>query len=647
MKLWGKTSEAFMTNSDDGYTDPRTELMDEQEIQLSNNILDWYRSGWFDKQNRDLFTLWEKLDLYWEGEENEPESDNDPASNTNIINPNVEGQVAYLIEQNLAIETKPRGPSDAAFADVARIILEFVKERNKMRRKLDVHERRRMKFGTGIFRVLFDPDELDGMGMPIIEPCNPAYVFPDPNITDIYKVQEGRFLIEVVNKSISWARESGLYPEDRVDAIMPGYQPLETEYLFGEDDGETDNVSRDHYLHMFVWFRDKLPVRNDEYEAEAVLDDGDNAGEKPKQKYEWRMRLIEMSGDGIILRDTKDEPDFMIPGERYPYFFTPDMYREGTVWAKSTAELLTDTQDLINEIDDQIRINARLTGNPQRWVSAESGVDPDKWTNEGGLTIPTDSQGAAGVGYFTPPSMPQYIIERRNQAFGPERQVQTRFSDQQAGIKQSGVDTATEALALQQGANAGIQHKKMLLEETLSEMFEYILELCMEYWDQEMAFRVTEENSAFEFFRPSDLKEIPMLIPSGEGYKRNFVRQMQFLGMQVDKAPEYMPLEDEMGNPVTKKVGLDISVTVGAGLPTNKAFVYSIIKENAQILPPHVYIKLLKDYVGLPVSEEDLMPPQQPAPAPMGMPMNPDIAGMTPQGAPMMPATNPALGGVM
>src|SRR5690606_28743112 len=121
-----------------------------------------FRSGWYDKDNRGLFEKWEVNDLYWEGDVNEPESDNDPASNTNIVNPNVEGQVGYLIEQNLAIETKARGPSDMAFADIARIILEFVKERNKMRRKLDVHERRRMKFGTGIFRVLFQPDYLDG-----------------------------------------------------------------------------------------------------------------------------------------------------------------------------------------------------------------------------------------------------------------------------------------------------------------------------------------------------------------------------------------------------------------------------------------------------------------------------------------------------
>lgn len=638
-----KLPEAFITNQDIEQRDPRTEIMDEEEIALANNILEWYRSGWHDKDNRNLFDKWEAIDLYWEGDANEPESDNDPASNTNIINPNVEGQVAYLIEQNLAVQTKARGPSDMAFSDIARIILEFVKERNKMRRKLDVHERRRLKFGTGIFRVLFDPDQLDGMGLPVIDVCNPAYVFPDPNITDIYKIQEGRFLIEVMNKSISWARESGLYPEDRVNAIQPGYHPISMDYIFGEEDGQSDAISQDHYLHMLVWFRDKIKRKEKvkQTRTETIEETGETVEveeEVEQESEEYRIRLIEMSGDGIILRDTKDDPYFVIPGNRYPYFFTPDMHREGTVWGKGTAELLIDTQDLINDIDDQIRINGRLTGNPQRWVSVESGLDPDKWDNDAGLTLPTDMTGGhPGFGYLAPPSMPDYIIKRRDQAF-QERQIIARFSDQQSGVKQAGVDTATEALALQQGANSGVNHKKMLLEETMSDMFEYILDLCMEYWDQEMAFAITEDENSFLFFRPSDMKEVPVLIPSTEGYQRNFMRQLEFMGLRPEQAPPYMPLMGDDGKPVTKKVALDITVTVGAGLPQNKAFIYSVIKESAGLLQPQTLLRLLRDYVGLPVTDEDIMPQPQQMPNMTDTSMQDALVqGLTPQGNPQMP----------
>ncbi|MEK4263673.1 portal protein [Paenibacillus sp. FSL L8-0499] len=641
---------AFAMN--DEKTEKRRDVQSEEDCKLADKLLDWHRSSHLDKDNRGLFDKWETIDSYWEGDANEPDSDTDPASNTNIINPNVEGQVAYLIEQNLSVQTKGRGPSDVPFADMARIVLEFVKDQNKMRRKLDVHERRRMKFGTGIFRVLFDPDLLDEMGLPVIEPCNPAYIFTDPNVTDIYKVNEGRFLIEVLPKSISAARQSLVYDEDLIDAIEPGYDPMYSSMIFNEDEGVNDSLSKDHYLHMLVWFRDKVPVKDDEDkdDEDEEVTDKDKAERKKKTKYEWRMRLVEMSGCGIILRDTKDDKDFVIPKNRFPYFFTPDMYREGTTWAKGTAELLVNTQDLINDIDDQIRINGRLTGNPQRWINTGSGIDPDKVTNEGGLVIPTDMIGEQSMGFFDPPNMPQYILNRRDQAIGTERQIQSRFGDQQMGVQQSGVDTATESLAIQQGANAGVTHKKMLLEETLGDMFEYILDLVMEYWTEEQAFRITEREDNFEFFRPSDLKEVPVMVPATPAYQQIFMQRLQESGMPAEAAPQYMPLKDEQGQQKqTKRASFDINITVGSGLPSNKGFVYTLIREAFRdgVIPAPTYAKLLREYAGLPINDDDIQaltpPAQQPGMEQMG---NPLIQGLTGQGAPQQPGLSVMTGGM-
>jgi hypothetical protein len=627
----------FQTNMS-RYQKRRHEVMSEEEIAESDKFLEWFRSSHQDKENRGLFDKWETIDLYWEGEANPPESDTDPASNTNIVNANVEGQVAYLVEQNIAIEAKPRGPSDKPWRDRAVMVMEFVKEQNKMKRKLDVHERRREKFGTGIFRVLFDPDALDGFGLPCIEPCNPAYVFFDPTITDIYKIQQGRFAIEIVNRSLNYAREK--YDEELVSAIEPGYHPMEAEMVFGEDEGENDEISRDSYLHMFIFTR-------------------------YKKNGELRLRLVEMSGCGVILRDTKKEEeqeeetadeeaqemaedeDRIFPDERYPYFLTPDMYREGTVWAKSTAELVIPQQDLIDDLDDQIRYNARLTGNPQRLVSIDSGIDPDKVTNESSISIPTADMN--GYKWVEPPRMAESIFRRRDQALGIERQIVTRWSDQQAGVKQQGVDTATEALSLSQGANSGINHKKLLLEETLAEVFEYCLELCMKHWTEEQFFELTEKPGEYDFFRPSDLAQVPRLIPATSSYQQAFTRDFP----NAQETPHYMPLmgePDEMGNrkPITQKIALNISVTVGAGMPQNKAFVYSVIKEamGAQLITPPEGRKLLKEYVGLPIDEEppiDMNQVQQMIQQAIQQamttqqPPNPNVMGMTQNNAPAAP----------
>ena len=91
---------------------------------------------------------------------------------------------------------------------MVRIVLEFVKDKNSLIRKLDMHERRREKYGTGVFRVTLDPDALGGLGLPVIE-CVPNHrIYVDPCVTDAYKLNEAEFVIETVTKSIYWARET-------------------------------------------------------------------------------------------------------------------------------------------------------------------------------------------------------------------------------------------------------------------------------------------------------------------------------------------------------------------------------------------------------------------------------------------------------
>ncbi|MBO9597122.1 MAG: hypothetical protein J7559_04765, partial [Cohnella sp.] len=424
---------ATFDEAKDKYTKQRLDLMTDEQQELAEKIQTWYQDAYTEKDQRGIFEKMETADEYWEGDQHPPESDYDPASNTNIVNSTIEGQVAYLVEQNIDIEAKPRGPSDLPFRDKAVNLMRWAKDQNRLRRKIDVHERRRKKFGVGVLRVLFNPDVLDGLGLPMIEPVNPAYVFPDPVVSDIYRIQEGRFMIETINRSITSAEE--LFGEELAEAITPGYFPMQYEDMFGEfDSWPGGEVALDHYLHMLVWTHAWVPDEDaeqeqmlEEMEANPVTDDDVEAEDsgsaadagvdgqsssyappksgKPMKKI---IRLIEMSACGVILRDTLADGVVICENDnRYPYFFTPDMYREGTVWAKSTAELLIPVQDRIDDLDDQIRYNARMTGNPQRIVDVNSGIDPDKLTNEGGLVIPSNYEG--GLKWEEPPDMPAYI----------------------------------------------------------------------------------------------------------------------------------------------------------------------------------------------------------------------------------------------
>ncbi len=537
----------------------RDEMMGEAERALAERYRRYYLDAWQDKERRGLPERFALYDAYWEGDVNLPESENDPGSSTNIVHANVEGQVSLLLEQSIGILPVPVGPEDAAFSKSVQRVLEFIKDKNRMTRKLDLHERRREKYGTGIFRVSFDPEALGGAGLPLIEACNPGDIFIDPGITDVYRTEEAAFIIETVCKTVHWAREQ--YGDAVADAIVPGYRP----HFEGRDAGD------DTYLHMLVWTKDG-----------------------------GKLRLVEMTGCGLILSDSfrAGKTDFY-PGGRYPYFFTPLYYREGSVWGKGDVELLIPVQDLINDLDDQIRINARLTGNPQRLIETSSGIDLDAMTNEAGLNIPTASVSA--VRNLEAPPLPSYILQRRDTALRYESQRITRFSDQMTGAKQAGVSTAAEATVLQQGGQMSIQHKKLLLQETLSEVFAYCLEMVRAYWTKEVAIRVTDKADEFEFFRGSDLKNIP----------------------------------GRDGKP--KDAAFDLVVTVGAGLPANKTAAYQMMSDlhSRGLVTAEEVRAFLADYMGFPLRGELAAPPAGKAPVAIE---NAETEGLTESGRVKRPA---------
>lgn len=563
----------------------RQSLMSEEQIRAADTYLRWYRKSYEDKESRNLISKWEEMEKYWEGDLDEPLDENDPCSNTNITNSNVEGKVALLCDQNIAVQVDPIEPSDRPFCSRVNTIAEFIKEKNKMYRKIDVHERRREKMGTGIFRVLWDSEELDSTGLPMIEPVNPAYIFVDPSITDVYKIQKAKYIIEITNKSIYSARME--YGNEVADAIVPGLNPISGDYI------ETNNEDEEQYLHIFVWTR-------------------------YKENGEIKLKLVEMTGCGLILRDTRKEIEELkndkeesgkievYPNSKYPYFFTPDMYREGTIWGKGSAELVLPISDQIDEIDNQILMNARLTGNPMRLVENSSGIDADKITNEPGLVVPTNN--INGTKWEQPPQIPQYIMNKRTELMNIDRNIVSRFNDQQIGTKQKGVDTATESLALQSAGNSMIEHKKGLLQETLSELFEYAIELALINWDTTMMFRIVGTNGqdSFEAFNPSLLNNIPLLIESTTKYRDKYKKEWQERNKDKDikelnpEEYEYMQVEGE-----TRKVKYDLRVTVGAGLPNNKAFRYNIMMDSykAKITTRKETRKYLIDVLGLNIPE--------------------------------------------
>lgn len=541
----------------------RNKLFGSAEMKETVTMLDNFRSAYEAKDNLGLFDEMELAERYWSGDFGVPEDFDDPGSNTNIINTNVETQVASMVDQSIDIELKPYEPADKPYVKKARLILDRIKDVNHLPKKIEKHERKKCKFGTGILRVMYNKDLIDKIGCPEIKVCNPAYVYPDPNITNIEDLQESEFIIETLPKSLYWAEEK--FGKERAWAIAPGYNPIDTAFVFRENHEANYDVAGDHYLHILYWCKTK----------------------------EGKLRLIQMSGCGIVLSDTEEDPEYnyFTDDGRYPYFFTIDMEREGTIWGKSVCSLLFSLQDEIDDYTNMIRRNARLIGNPIKVVSVQSGIEIDKLDNTAGQVVPTND--INGMRYLDPPTMPAFISQRRAEAM-QERVIISRVSDQQAGIRQSGVNTATESLNLAQAANVATDTRKTMLQDTLNDVFKYCFELALNYWNVGMFF---QDEDDFEFFKPSDLKEIPMMKPATP----------QFIEKFLENNPNEEPPKFMLNNNEKRQVKFVFNIQVGAGLPTNKAVAFNYILEayKGGLLDKQETRELLIEYIKLPVETVD------------------------------------------
>ena len=82
----------------------RQKLFGSEEFEKTLPMLNNYRAAYEAKDNIGLFDEMELAERYWSGDFGVPEDFDDPGSNTNIINTNIETQVASMVDQSIDIE---------------------------------------------------------------------------------------------------------------------------------------------------------------------------------------------------------------------------------------------------------------------------------------------------------------------------------------------------------------------------------------------------------------------------------------------------------------------------------------------------------------------------------------------------------------
>lgn len=578
----------------------------DKETQEATRIQQLFNGAWLAKQNMQLHENWRRFDDYYHSRQGVQETPDDPNSNTNVIKPIIDSQIADLVDKPQAVSAKGVELSDELYAIQTQHMLDFVLDHNKFKQKLERAEHDRLELGTSVYKVYFDEDALGGRGLPTYDVVDPANFFPDPKITSYTDLQSAEFIIHASWKPLSWFRrmfpERGKYIQRQLNVL---YDP---KIYVGDNADESDYSTSQRALLLECYMKD-------------------DKGE---------LYCITVS-QHIILQDSREDDEKLQRRNMYPFVVIPCYPQRGVLWGQGDVELLIPTQDIVNELDDQIRINARLMGNPQIafGIGAGRGFDPRKWTSAAGLRVPMMDVNAFRVIEGRPVSPD--VINRREKAF-QEADVISGRPDVTRGQQPSGVTAFRAIAALQQAGQKGTVHKKEMLKEGFRQVLQLLYDEMIEHWDEEMWVRIEGQMPDYKFYDPRKLREVDQLIPNE-------------MAAENPNEPEHKVLTDGEGKPMKRVAEFDLSITIGDGMPSDKAFVFDMITDLSKLVvegKPVIFWRELREYlreeVGLPLRDEEEMTHDQQQMQGMGAGMPPGMSPegmMPPQGAPMpqgMPA---------
>lgn len=597
---------------------------------VANEVYDQYIAAKSDKESKGLHTDWATYDDYWRSEQNPKEDDDDPGSVTNIVNPLIENQVADLTDTPLAVKAKPFDYAGSSFQEQVERFLMWVLDWNKFAIKLERGERWRLKFGTTWIHDTFDPNENYPHGMIRINFENPAAVFPDPRVKAPHLIDDAEFVIIEIVKPLSWFKRN--FP-DKGEYVKPDTISGSGSTIFDDENANGSfNIGRDQARLIIRYSFDKSGyircVKMGGLESQTILYDSDDD------------KSLEIRGENGKVTGRK--PWLKI--KKYPLRPIPCYPREGQVWGMGDIELVKPIQDLINSLDDQIRLNAQQMAWLIWFIDATAGVNVNKLnTRQAGTVVPVRGNPSQKVYALQPKEMPAYITQRRETAKGEAERVLARPEVNQ-GFRPEGVNTFGGLALLQQQGAKKSDHKRRMMLEYLSDALEIALQMGMQLFTEQVdiPYEGADGTTQFNPFRGSDLGAIPRYFhDKGTG--------------------EWKPLL-ENGNPMTQEGRWRIQLSLGQGLPKDSAFQYQAVMSIMQspaaerlltMLGPEDQYRVGKhlwSMVGVAISDTPPAAPQVPQGAIPGVQgfaqqMAPQAAQMGQQAAQMpTPAPQPGQG---
>ena len=349
----------------------------------------------------------------------------------------------------------PREPSDQAVARMLTAIVPCVLEQNQFEEVYSDVMWQKMKFGTGVYKVVWDPGKLGGLGDIRVEKVNILNLYWEPGVTDIQK----------------------------------------SRYFF-----HAELVSREQLLEQFPELEGQLkaevftPVK-------FLYDDSVSASGKVAviEVYYHRGGLLHYAkfAGGVLLYATENDPELCCRGlydhGRYPYEFDALFPIEGSPCGYGYVDVCRSPQTEIDLLKTSFVRNAMVGSTPRYFARSDGKINEEEFLDlSNPIVHVAGTLDETALRQVSHTSLDGSYIQVLRDAVDELRETSGNTETATGNIS-SGVTAASAIAALQEASGKGSRDSCRGSYRVYRRVVGLCLELMRQFYDAPRSFRILGE----------------------------------------------------------------------------------------------------------------------------------------------------------
>ncbi len=467
-------------------TMPEAKAIGPEQVRRLTEILQRYKAGKKATESRILSSeQWWKLRNSWEERDKNTMASPGFKSRSGWLHNVITSKHADAMESYPEPNILPREEGDRQEARMLSAIVPCVLEQNEFERTYSDAMWQKCKTGTGVYKTVWDPGKLNGLGDISITRVNLLNLYWEPGLEDI---QRSRYFFHTELADRDLLQEQ--YPE--LEDTLKGQNILSTRFLYD------DTVSTDGKVTVVECYYHKLV-----------------AGKKT-------LQYVRYVGDQVLYA-TENDPELRERGlydhGLYPYVFDALYPIEGSPCGYGYVDLCRNPQTEIDLLRTAIVKNAMAGATPRYFVRSDGGINEQELLDiSKPLVHISGNLGEDSIRAMEYTALQGNYISVLQETVQELRETSGNTETATGSAPGGGITAASAIAALQEASGKGSRDATLSSYRAYTGIVGLVIELIRQFYDMPRQFRILGEQGGEEYvtYTNAGLKPQPQGMAFGE-----------------------------------------------------------------------------------------------------------------------------------